>query len=255
MRPVPRTARRRSFDCDGAPPLARSVRGGSAGLVLRHRQQQPADLPVRQRLRQLGKQQGDLLGTTLARCSCPIVTTTRTRRNVRSHSSFAPVTRSPTCPCGWRSDDREIWWSISAKPQLDADGEFLGYRGSAKDITAVRERQRDASRLAQFDSLTGLANRHRMTKRLTSTLTAYKAAKRSCALMMLDLDRFKAGQRHPRATLRATSCSSRSPSASSRIIGTRGGNRPPGRRRIPGHAARHRRPRQARRNRQAASSR
>ena len=88
-------------------------------------------------------------------------------------------------------EDREVWWSISGKPQLGEGGEFLGYRGSAKDITAVRESQRDASRMAQYDSLTGLANRHRMTKRLTSILTAYKVAKRSCALMMLDLDRFK----------------------------------------------------------------
>ncbi|MBD3729178.1 MAG: sensor domain-containing diguanylate cyclase, partial [Sphingomonadales bacterium] len=88
-------------------------------------------------------------------------------------------------------DQRQVWWSISGKPQYDADGEFDGYRGSAKDITAIRETQRDASRMAQYDSLTGLANRHRMTKRLTATLTAYKAARRSCALMMLDLDRFK----------------------------------------------------------------
>ena len=87
--------------------------------------------------------------------------------------------------------DREIWWTISGKPQLDGEGNFLGYRGSARDSTAQRERQRDAARLAQYDSLTGLANRHRMTKRLTTTLTAYRAAKRSCALLMLDLDRFK----------------------------------------------------------------
>lgn len=87
--------------------------------------------------------------------------------------------------------DSEIWWSINARPQTDANGEFLGYRGSAKDVTAVRESQLDASRMAQYDSLTGLANRHRMTKRLTSTLAAYQTSKRSCALMMLDLDRFK----------------------------------------------------------------
>ncbi len=85
----------------------------------------------------------------------------------------------------------ERWWSICAKPQLNSQGDFLGYRGSAKDITAVRDSQRDASRLSQYDSLTGLANRHRMSKRLATTLTAYKVAKRSCALMMLDLDRFK----------------------------------------------------------------
>ena len=84
------------------------------------------------------------------------------------------------------------WWTISGKPYLDESGAFLGYRGGAKDITADYERQRDTSRAAQFDALTGLANRNRMNRRLTATLTAYKAAKRSCALMMLDLDRFKA---------------------------------------------------------------
>lgn len=90
-----------------------------------------------------------------------------------------------------RDSDREVWWSISGKPQMNADGNFVGYRGGAKDITAARERERDAARLVKYDSLTGLANRHRMEKRLNSTLVAYKSAKRSCALMMLDLDRFK----------------------------------------------------------------
>ncbi|NVE93848.1 EAL domain-containing protein [Altererythrobacter lutimaris] len=85
----------------------------------------------------------------------------------------------------------EVWWEIAGKPQFDKNGEFNGYRGSAKDITATRENQRNAERLSQYDSLTGLANRHRMAKRLGATLSAYRNAKRSCALMMLDLDRFK----------------------------------------------------------------
>lgn len=88
-------------------------------------------------------------------------------------------------------DAPDIWWAISGKPQYNSDKEFVGYRGTAKDITNRRQRDRDVSRLARFDALTGLSNRHRMEKRLTAILTAYKAAKRSCALMMLDLDRFK----------------------------------------------------------------
>jgi diguanylate cyclase (GGDEF)-like protein/PAS domain S-box-containing protein len=88
-------------------------------------------------------------------------------------------------------EEREAWWSITARPHSDANGEFLGFRGSAKDVTSTYQQQKDASRLAQYDSLTGLANRHRMSKRLNSILTAYQAAKRSCALIMLDLDRFK----------------------------------------------------------------
>ena len=87
--------------------------------------------------------------------------------------------------------DGEMFWSLTGKPHFDGNDNFQGYRGSAKDITSNYERQRDASRLAQYDSLTGLANRHRMAKRLTAILTAFKSAKRSCALLMLDLDRFK----------------------------------------------------------------
>ena len=86
---------------------------------------------------------------------------------------------------------RQTWWSLSGHPKFDKAGEFQGYRGSAKDITTEHERKLVDSRLAEFDSLTGLANRHRMDKKLESTLAAYKSTKRSCALMMLDLDRFK----------------------------------------------------------------
>ncbi|MEQ1497976.1 MAG: EAL domain-containing protein [Novosphingobium sp.] len=88
-------------------------------------------------------------------------------------------------------DGGEIWWSISGRPQFDGDGSFVGYRGNGTDITAQRQNNKDASRLAQYDSLTGLANRHRMGKRLDSTLIAYQSAKRCCAIMMIDLDRFK----------------------------------------------------------------
>jgi diguanylate cyclase (GGDEF)-like protein/PAS domain S-box-containing protein len=86
----------------------------------------------------------------------------------------------------------DAWWEIAGKPQFDENQEFVGYRGSAKDITASFQSRRDAERLAQYDSLTGLANRHRMTKRLESILQAFRNSKRSCALLMMDLDRFKA---------------------------------------------------------------
>ncbi|WP_373477032.1 putative bifunctional diguanylate cyclase/phosphodiesterase [Sphingorhabdus sp.] len=88
-------------------------------------------------------------------------------------------------------DGRQTWWSISGHPKFDKSGSFQGYRGSAKDITVEYERKLVDSRLAEFDSLTGLANRHRMDKKLDSILSAYKSAKRSCTLIMLDLDRFK----------------------------------------------------------------
>jgi len=88
-------------------------------------------------------------------------------------------------------EGRQNWWSISGHPKFDKTGKFLGYRGSAKDVTVEYERKLVDSRMAEYDALTGLANRHRMNRRLDGILAAYKTAKRSCALMMLDLDRFK----------------------------------------------------------------
>ena len=85
----------------------------------------------------------------------------------------------------------DMYLELAGKPHFDGSNRFAGYRGSAKDITRSRESRRDAERLSQYDSLTGLANRHRMNKRLDSTLRQFRNSKRSCALMMLDLDRFK----------------------------------------------------------------
>ncbi len=90
-----------------------------------------------------------------------------------------------------RSDDRDIYWSLTGRPHFDEENEFLGYRGSAKEITEGFQSQRESSRMAQFDDLTGLANRHRMTGRLAKTLTVFETTKRFCTLLMLDLDRFK----------------------------------------------------------------
>jgi diguanylate cyclase (GGDEF)-like protein/PAS domain S-box-containing protein len=85
----------------------------------------------------------------------------------------------------------EVWWAISGRPHHDGAGDFAGFRGNGSDITERRRSERDAERLAMYDSLTGLSNRHRMSSHLENTLAAFKQAKRSCAVMMLDLDRFK----------------------------------------------------------------
>jgi diguanylate cyclase (GGDEF)-like protein len=102
-----------------------------------------------------------------------------------THTSFVELT---VCATG-RPDGQ--WWAVSGLPQVGPQGDFLGYHGHGRDITETLRSQRDASQLAMYDSLTGLTNRHHMARKLDTTLTAYQAAKRSCGLMMLDLDRFK----------------------------------------------------------------
>jgi diguanylate cyclase (GGDEF)-like protein len=86
---------------------------------------------------------------------------------------------------------KPVWLLLAGQPKLDSTGKFHGYRGSAKDISVEYQRKIEDSRLAEYDSLPGLYTRHRMNRRLDAMLAAFKAAKRTCALMMLDLDRFK----------------------------------------------------------------
>ena len=83
------------------------------------------------------------------------------------------------------------WWRLNGRALLDANGKFQGYRGSAVDISAQYAYETQVARQSQVDELTGLANRRKLGERLTSMLAAFRASRRSCALMMLDLDRFK----------------------------------------------------------------
>jgi diguanylate cyclase (GGDEF)-like protein len=80
---------------------------------------------------------------------------------------------------------------LSGQPVSNAEGTFIGFRGTGTDITDEFHREEETARLARYDSLTGLSNRHRMAHHIEATLTAFRAARRSCAVMMIDLDRFK----------------------------------------------------------------
>jgi len=79
---------------------------------------------------------------------------------------------------------------LAGQPAFEGN-KFTGFRGTGADITDEYHREAETARLAKFDSLTGLANRHRMAQMIDGTLTAFKQAKRNCAILMLDLDRFK----------------------------------------------------------------
>jgi diguanylate cyclase (GGDEF)-like protein/PAS domain S-box-containing protein len=85
----------------------------------------------------------------------------------------------------------ERWWSVNGRPLYDAFGNFLGFRGSGNDLTERRRSAADATRLAHYDSLTGLANRLQMSQTFEKILAAPKMEHRACAVFLLDLDRFK----------------------------------------------------------------
>jgi diguanylate cyclase (GGDEF)-like protein len=88
--------------------------------------------------------------------------------------------------------EADRWWSISGRPMLDDLGRFQGFIGFGSDLTEKRRADAEITRLALFDSLTGLANRQRMRLSLDQTLAQTKGLRSTNALFLLDLDRFKA---------------------------------------------------------------
>ena len=55
------------------------------------------------------------------------------------------------------ASEQDVHWSLSGNPIFDERGRFLGFRGIGTDLTEQRKSEREISRLARFDSLTGTA--------------------------------------------------------------------------------------------------
>jgi diguanylate cyclase (GGDEF)-like protein len=87
------------------------------------------------------------------------------------------------------ASEQDVHWSLSGNPIFDERGRFLGFRGT--DLTEQRRSEREISRLARFDSLTGLPNRAMMRQTLDEALRNAAHRQKGCALFMIDLDRFK----------------------------------------------------------------
>jgi diguanylate cyclase (GGDEF)-like protein len=86
---------------------------------------------------------------------------------------------------------KDVWWSLSGSPNFDGYGRFLGFRGIGTDLTEKRRSDAEISRLARYDSLTGLPNRAQMRQTLEEALRNGAQRRTSCSLFLIDLDRFK----------------------------------------------------------------
>ncbi|NUR10685.1 MAG: EAL domain-containing protein [Bradyrhizobium sp.] len=130
----------------------------------------------------LGRQFTDLLSVDQAPDSA------EERKTLGFHLSarfpFSDVVVSP-------ASDADVHWSLSGNPIFDDRGRFLGFRGIGTDLTEQRKSEREISRLARFDSLTGLPNRAMMRQTLDEALRNAAHRQKGCALFMIDLDRFK----------------------------------------------------------------
>lgn len=96
--------------------------------------------------------------------------------------------------------DTEIWvisgfrvrqcLSMNGVP-IFKDGTFIGFRGTAKDITKAKYDEEKLIRLATQDHLTGLANRHSFMQDLGRVISGSARQGRPGTLMLIDLDHLK----------------------------------------------------------------
>lgn len=85
----------------------------------------------------------------------------------------------------------ERWWELSGTPTRDDRGRFTGFRGVGSDVTEQRKSSEKIAYLARFDTLTQLPNRLQLTEALGESLRYAEQWRSRCALLMVDLDRFK----------------------------------------------------------------
>jgi diguanylate cyclase (GGDEF)-like protein/PAS domain S-box-containing protein len=80
---------------------------------------------------------------------------------------------------------------VSGRPVFDDEGQFVGYRGVGRDITAEIEAEKQIRFLAQHDPLTGLPNRYLLKDRLKQVLATARRTQSGLAVLCVDLDGFK----------------------------------------------------------------
>ncbi|HUF20263.1 MAG TPA: EAL domain-containing protein, partial [Burkholderiales bacterium] len=88
-------------------------------------------------------------------------------------------------------DGSLVYFSISGRPIFDEQGNFKGYRGVGKDVTAARIAEERIQYLAYHDDLTALPNRTLFGQVLGLGLSRARRNREKLAVLFVDLDRFK----------------------------------------------------------------
>jgi diguanylate cyclase (GGDEF)-like protein/PAS domain S-box-containing protein/excisionase family DNA binding protein len=85
------------------------------------------------------------------------------------------------------TDGKDRWIGINARIAHDDNGEALGIRGTARDITEQHLATARIEHLALHDSLTELPNRHSLQRRIEDAMHANGVG----AVLFVDIDHFK----------------------------------------------------------------
>ncbi|MCC6926959.1 MAG: EAL domain-containing protein [Novosphingobium sp.] len=137
----------------------------------------------------LGRKASSLIGKPFSELFVPDPQGQESERTLSFHLTARSAFTELALRAATRGEER--WWSINGRPLYDSFGNFVGFRGSGNDLTEKKRSEEHATRLAHYDSLTGLANRLQMAQTLEKILSAPNLEHRACAVFLLDLDRFK----------------------------------------------------------------
>jgi diguanylate cyclase (GGDEF)-like protein/PAS domain S-box-containing protein len=91
----------------------------------------------------------------------------------------------------FRKNGDVIWVSENARAVVDDKGDVQAYEGMLADITERKLYQARIEQQANYDTLTGLANRSLLQDRLQQSMLACAAYGSRLAVAFIDLDRFK----------------------------------------------------------------
>lgn len=81
--------------------------------------------------------------------------------------------------------------STNGDPNHDANGQFTGYRGTARDITVHKQAAQRFQYLSTHDELTGLPNRAALRQLVIQATELAKRYERRFAVLLLNVDRFR----------------------------------------------------------------
>jgi diguanylate cyclase (GGDEF)-like protein/PAS domain S-box-containing protein len=107
------------------------------------------------------------------------------RTALRHHQEGKAVLRN------YRKNGTVFWNDLLIAPVRDDRGEATHFVGILNDITEIINYQQQLERQANYDGLTGLANRNLLQDRLRQGIAYAQRRGRQLALLFIDLDNFK----------------------------------------------------------------
>lgn len=93
--------------------------------------------------------------------------------------------------CNRAKDGHLYWLKSTVVPFMNSDGKPESYIAISTDISQRKSLDEKNHRLAYYDTLTNLPNRHLFMENLAKAVVANKHHERNSALLLLDLDNFK----------------------------------------------------------------